>query len=133
MCSNFECGNLICINEICEIRLCDTDVPSDVNEICQTCQCSQENGKAEHACKGNPCQNGGTCSTTLPADIQVCFIINIMNFPFRKSFHIETSKRFLNALVWMDSQGIFVNSKLNRIIYCLFLRKVRWYSTPMED
>ena len=70
MCSNFECGSLTCINEICEIRLCDADVPSNI-------QCSQENGKANNACNGNPCQNGGTCSTTFPADIQVCFIRNI--------------------------------------------------------
>ena len=50
MCSNFECGSLTCINEICEIRLCDADVPSNI-------QCSEENGKAKNACKGNPCQN----------------------------------------------------------------------------
>ena len=93
MCSNFECGSLTCINEICEIRLCDTDVPSNINEICngQTCQCSQENGKAKNACNGIPCQNGGTCSTTFPADIQVCFIRNFENCSFRKSYHIETS------------------------------------------
>ena len=84
MCSNFECGSLTCINETCEIRLCDTDVTSNINEICngQTCQCSQENGKAKNACKGNPCHNGGTCSTIFSAEIQVCFIRNIKNFHF---------------------------------------------------
>ena len=93
ICSKFECGSLTCNNETCEIRLCDTDVPSDINEICngQTCQCSQESGKARNACNGNPCQNGGTCSTNFSANFEVCFIRNIKNFSFYKSYHIETS------------------------------------------
>ena len=87
MCSNFECGSLTCINEICEIRLCDTDVPSNINEICngQTCQCRQENGKAKNACIGNPCQNGGTCLTTSSSNFEVCFIRNEI-FSFHKSY-----------------------------------------------
>ena len=29
------------------------------------------------ACSGNPCQNGGTCTSLSSGDIQVCFIINV--------------------------------------------------------
>ena len=79
MCSNFECGTLTCTSETCEIRLCDTVIPSNNSDMCngQTCRCSQENGKEKYACNRSPCQNGGTCSTTFSANIQVCFIINI--------------------------------------------------------
>ena len=94
MCSNFECGTLTCTSETCEIRLCDTVIPPNNDEICngKTCECSQDDGKAIDACNGNPCQNGGTCSTTFSTNFQVRFIPNIGNF--HQSLHIETLKDF---------------------------------------
>ena len=57
----------------------------------QSCQCSQENGIEKYhgescempgrdACAGNPCQNGGTCSTFIQGETQACFISIIENF-----------------------------------------------------
>ena len=57
----------------------------------ETCQCSQENGIAKYhgescempgsdACAGNPCQNGGLCTTIIQGETQACFINYIKTF-----------------------------------------------------
>ena len=67
---------------ICHLLACS--VPCYNGGICDGdyCECSKENGIAKYygascdmpaVCVDNPCQNGGTCSTTFQASNQVSF------------------------------------------------------------
>ena len=72
--------------ETCEIIFCGNGIPCYNDGICddETCRCSQEKGISKYygescdltatSCDGNPCQNGGACTTMIVAsnDNQVC-------------------------------------------------------------
>ena len=76
---------------ICHLKACSAPCYND--NICDgdTCHCIQENGVAKYygescempgrdECSGNPCQNGGTCSTTIQDEIQACFKQSLNKF-----------------------------------------------------
>lgn len=82
--------------ENCQISSCEAGLLC-YNGACggtdnAICQCDQENGEAKYhgescdmpaACDGNPCQNGGKCTSNIEAnDTQVCFMINDIIFHF---------------------------------------------------
>ena len=80
-----ECETgLVKVGNYC-VELCDIACYNRGTCIGETCQCSQENGIAKYhgescempgrdACGGSPCQNGGTCTSIIQGEIQVCFI-----------------------------------------------------------
>ena len=67
----------------------------------EICQCSQENGIAKYhsescempgsdACAGDPCQNGGLCTTIIQGETQACFIHNKKKFYKSKINYVNT-------------------------------------------
>ena len=96
--------------ETCQFLVCNIDEPKlfCLNGACggadnAICQCDQENGKAKFygescdmpvVCNGNPCQNGGKCTSNIQADdTQVCFVIS--HYDFSLQFHcVDFSNRY---------------------------------------